>query len=71
MLLSVRCEVCMWPERWSLLSCSRMFSSSRIFILGVLHKQGTGYFSSSPVMLPKGPFIFQLQILLPPWQEEG
>lgn len=64
MLLGTRCEVGTWPESWSLLSCSRRFSSSGIFTLSTPHIQGISYFPSGHATFSKG--HFQLQTLWPP-----
>lgn len=61
MLLGARCEVGMWPESWSLLSCSRTFSSSRIFTLSTSHIQGTSYFPSGTLHFQRGIFFFKLR----------
>lgn len=47
-----------WLESWSL-SCSRAFSSSRIFPLGMA--QGTSYFPSSHAPFSNRNFLFQPQ----------
>lgn len=57
MLPGVRCEVGTWPESWSLLSCSRMSSSSRIFTLSTSHTRHR-LFSFPPHSLYKGAFAF-------------